>query len=215
MVVGFVLASYSIVGNDAIQTLGTLLSSNAHRPWWLLWLFAGTVMVSGVDLRLARPRRRLLWAPADDTVSRPLYLDLLRAAARAAPAHAWRHPGQHHVPDADAVRPEGAVEHAGQVAARLCHGVRDRHPGLPIRHPAPGVPIQPYAGTGERLVDRRPVVLDRVPLESVADPGPGQHLRVPAAATVPGLVSHGGRGDAAAARRHLRDARRRHPEESY
>ena len=34
MVVGFVLASYSIVGNDAIQTLGTLLSSNAHRPWW-------------------------------------------------------------------------------------------------------------------------------------------------------------------------------------
>ena len=46
MVVGFVLASYSIVGNDAIQTLGTLLSSNAHRPWWLLWLFAGTVMVA-------------------------------------------------------------------------------------------------------------------------------------------------------------------------
>ena len=40
MVAGFVLASYSIVGNDAIQTLGTLLSSNAHRPWWLLWLFA-------------------------------------------------------------------------------------------------------------------------------------------------------------------------------
>ena len=46
MVTGFVLASYSIVGNDAIQTLGTLLSSNAHRPWWILWLFAGTVMVA-------------------------------------------------------------------------------------------------------------------------------------------------------------------------
>ena len=46
MVVGFVMASYSIVGNDAIQTLGTLLSSNAHRPWWLLWLFAGAVMVA-------------------------------------------------------------------------------------------------------------------------------------------------------------------------
>ncbi len=46
MVVGFVLASYSIVGNDAIQTLGTLLSSNAHRPWWLLWMFAGAVMVA-------------------------------------------------------------------------------------------------------------------------------------------------------------------------
>ena len=46
MVAGFLLASYSIVGNDAIQTLGTLLSSNAHRPWWVLWIFAGAVMVA-------------------------------------------------------------------------------------------------------------------------------------------------------------------------
>ncbi len=36
MIVGFVLAGYSVVANDAIQTLGTFLSSNAHRPWWLL-----------------------------------------------------------------------------------------------------------------------------------------------------------------------------------
>ena len=39
MIVGFLLTSYSIVGNDAIQTLGTFLSSNDHRPWWVLWLF--------------------------------------------------------------------------------------------------------------------------------------------------------------------------------
>jgi phosphate/sulfate permease len=38
--IGFLLASYSIVANDAIQTLGTFLSSNAQKPWWLLWLFA-------------------------------------------------------------------------------------------------------------------------------------------------------------------------------
>ena len=44
MVVGFLLGSYSIVGNDAIQTLGTFLSSNSHRPWWVLWLFAGSVI---------------------------------------------------------------------------------------------------------------------------------------------------------------------------
>ncbi len=40
MIVGFLLASYSIVANDAIQTLGTFLSSNEKRPWWVLWLFA-------------------------------------------------------------------------------------------------------------------------------------------------------------------------------
>ena len=44
MVVGFLLSSYSIVGNDAIQTLGTFLSSNSHRPWWVLWLFAGSII---------------------------------------------------------------------------------------------------------------------------------------------------------------------------
>lgn len=43
-IIGFVLAAYSIVANDAIQTLGTFLSSNAHRPWWVLWLFTITVL---------------------------------------------------------------------------------------------------------------------------------------------------------------------------
>jgi len=46
MIVGFSLAAYSIVANDAIQTLGTFLSSNAHRPWWILWLFTMTILVS-------------------------------------------------------------------------------------------------------------------------------------------------------------------------
>ncbi len=41
---GFILASYSIIGNDAIQTLGTFLSSNEKRPWWILWLFASTIL---------------------------------------------------------------------------------------------------------------------------------------------------------------------------
>lgn len=44
MVVGFSIASYSIVGNDAIQTLGTFLASNEKRPWWVLWLFASGIM---------------------------------------------------------------------------------------------------------------------------------------------------------------------------
>jgi len=40
MILGFLLASYSIVANDAIQTLGTFLASNSKRPWWVLWIFA-------------------------------------------------------------------------------------------------------------------------------------------------------------------------------
>jgi len=46
MLVGFMLASYSIIANDAIQTLGTFLSSNSKRPWWVLWLFASGVLVA-------------------------------------------------------------------------------------------------------------------------------------------------------------------------
>ncbi len=46
MYAGFALASYSVVGNDVIQTLGTYLSSNNHRPWWVLWIFAGTILVT-------------------------------------------------------------------------------------------------------------------------------------------------------------------------
>lgn len=45
MVVGFTLASYSVIGNDVMQTLGTFLSSNSRRPWWVLWLFAGSILL--------------------------------------------------------------------------------------------------------------------------------------------------------------------------
>lgn len=46
MWIGFILAAYSVVGNDVIQTLGTFLASNEKRPWWVLWLFAGSIMTA-------------------------------------------------------------------------------------------------------------------------------------------------------------------------
>lgn len=46
MIIGFALASYSVVGNDVIQTLGTFLTSNEDKPWWLLFLFAGGILGS-------------------------------------------------------------------------------------------------------------------------------------------------------------------------
>ena len=45
-IVGFLIAAYSIVANDAIQTLGTFLSSNAQRPWWVLWAYASSIIVA-------------------------------------------------------------------------------------------------------------------------------------------------------------------------
>jgi hypothetical protein len=41
---GFILAAYSIVANDAIQTLGTFLSSNSQRHWTILWVYACSII---------------------------------------------------------------------------------------------------------------------------------------------------------------------------
>jgi len=46
--VGFMLAGYSVIGNDSIQTLGTFLSSNEQRPWYVLWLFAGSLLTASL-----------------------------------------------------------------------------------------------------------------------------------------------------------------------
>lgn len=47
---GFAMAAYSVVGNDMIQTLGTFLTSNEKRPWWVLWLFAGGILATVLTL---------------------------------------------------------------------------------------------------------------------------------------------------------------------
>ncbi len=43
-IIGFGLAAYSVIANDSIQTLGTFLSSNRQRPWWLLWAFGSSIL---------------------------------------------------------------------------------------------------------------------------------------------------------------------------
>jgi len=46
MWLGFILAAYSVVGNDVIQTLGTFLASNEKRPWYVLWFFAAAILTA-------------------------------------------------------------------------------------------------------------------------------------------------------------------------
>lgn len=50
--IGFFFAAYAVIANDSIQTLGTFLASNAHRPWWILWLFAAGIMVAALMFQL-------------------------------------------------------------------------------------------------------------------------------------------------------------------
>lgn len=45
---GFLVAAYSAVVNDSIQTLGTFLRSNQHRPWPLLFGFVGSIFFGTV-----------------------------------------------------------------------------------------------------------------------------------------------------------------------
>jgi hypothetical protein len=47
-IIGFLFAAYAVIANDSIQTLGTFLASNSHRPWWLLWIFAAGIMVAAL-----------------------------------------------------------------------------------------------------------------------------------------------------------------------
>ncbi len=48
-IAGFLLASYSVVGNDAVQTLGTFIASNSRVfKWYWLWLAASIVMVGTI-----------------------------------------------------------------------------------------------------------------------------------------------------------------------
>lgn len=44
-IVGFVFAAYAVVGNDALQTLGTFIHSNRRLHWSVLFLFAAGILV--------------------------------------------------------------------------------------------------------------------------------------------------------------------------
>ena len=46
MAVGFFLASYAVIANDSVQTLGTWIASNKERfDWKVLWGAASAVLL--------------------------------------------------------------------------------------------------------------------------------------------------------------------------
>ena len=44
--IGFLFAAYAVVGNDALQTLGTFINSNKRLHWTVLFGFAGFILVA-------------------------------------------------------------------------------------------------------------------------------------------------------------------------
>lgn len=45
--IGLIFASLSVIGNDAVQTLGTFIASNRDKvKWWIQWLGASAIMVA-------------------------------------------------------------------------------------------------------------------------------------------------------------------------
>lgn len=44
--IGFLFAAYAVVGNDALQTLGTFINSNSRLHWVWLFVFAATILVA-------------------------------------------------------------------------------------------------------------------------------------------------------------------------
>lgn len=90
MWVGFALAAYSTIANDSIQTVGTFIASNGHRPWWQLWLYIGGIFLATVlyswlvydgDVSFQRlASKGLTEAPAQFTflqVAAPIFLLIL------------------------------------------------------------------------------------------------------------------------------------------
>lgn len=45
MAVGFLLASYSVIANDSVQTLGTWIASSKNLKWQYLWVAASAVLL--------------------------------------------------------------------------------------------------------------------------------------------------------------------------
>ena len=74
-IVGFLLASYSVIANDSVQTLGTFIASNSEKfKWYYLWGAASSVLlftlwygwsVNGGDISFGRlnkiPYQEIQW----------------------------------------------------------------------------------------------------------------------------------------------------------
>ncbi|USN87859.1 MAG: hypothetical protein H6779_00225 [Candidatus Nomurabacteria bacterium] len=50
MLIGFLLAAYSVIANDSVQTLGTFIASNQKTKWYYLWGFTSLILIATLSI---------------------------------------------------------------------------------------------------------------------------------------------------------------------
>ena len=116
MWVGFAFAGYAVVANDSIQTIGTFIASNKHRPWWVLWLFIGGIMLATLGYS---------WFANSGDVTRQLVATGQAAVTSRAGQFGARTPGMRRYLDWQ----NGLLDHDAMAAARFvefCSGPEGR-----------------------------------------------------------------------------------------
>ncbi|ACT58808.1 hypothetical protein [Hirschia baltica] len=72
-VIGFAFAAYAVVGNDALQTLGTFINSNRRLPWWVLYLFAVSILLITFYWGWSSSLGDVSWGKLDKTDKFPIF----------------------------------------------------------------------------------------------------------------------------------------------
>ena len=72
-VIGFAFAAYAVVGNDALQTLGTFINSNRRLPWWVLYLFAVSILIITFYWGWHASAGDVSWGKLDKTSKFPVF----------------------------------------------------------------------------------------------------------------------------------------------
>lgn len=72
-VIGFAFAAYAVVGNDALQTLGTFINSNRRLPWWVLYLFAVSILLVTFYWGWQISQGDVSWGKLDNTSKFPIF----------------------------------------------------------------------------------------------------------------------------------------------
>lgn len=80
MLVGFILAAWSVVANDSIQTLGTFLSSNKDVKWYYLYIISALVLITTLSLGWYINNGDIAWGRLDH-IPQPETFNILHALA--------------------------------------------------------------------------------------------------------------------------------------
>lgn len=72
-IIGFAFAAYAVVGNDALQTLGTFINSNKRLPWWVLYAFAVSILVASFYMGWVQNSGDVSYGRLDNTSKFPIF----------------------------------------------------------------------------------------------------------------------------------------------